>query len=98
MLCCLGLENFNLNNSLWDWESGLQRKGCCLLMGRSTVLCRVGVLLSKQLLMGLKDWTSEGNMLYSTGMECCVVLSWRGLIYTTPYMIGRVDFSGQGVV
>ena len=25
-------------NSLWDWESGLQREGCCVVMGRSAVL------------------------------------------------------------
>ena len=30
--------------------------------------------------MGLGEWTSEGRMLYSNGMECCVVLGWRAVI------------------
>ena len=48
--------------------------------------------------MGLGEWASEGRVLYSDGMECCVVLGWRAFIQTTPYGIGRVDFRGEGAV
>ena len=73
MLCRVGSESFYLNNSLWDWESGLQREGCCILARWSDVLCWVGKLSFKQLLMGLGELTSEGRMLFRKGMGCCVV-------------------------
>ena len=44
------------------------------------------------------EWTSEGRVLYSNGIECCVVLGWRALIKITPYDIGRVDFRGKAAV
>ena len=93
---CVGSESFYLNNSLWDWESGLQRGGCCIVMEGSAVLCWVGKRLFKQLLMGLGDWTSEARVLYSNGMECCVALGRKTVIQTTPDGIGRVDFGGKG--
>ena len=43
-----------------------------VVKGWSAVLCWVGKPLFKQLLMGLGEWTSEGMVLYSNGMECCV--------------------------
>ena len=43
MVCC-GVTRgrvLRLNNSLWDWESELQREGCCVVMGWSAMLCRM---------------------------------------------------------
>ena len=31
-----------LSNSLWDWELGLQREGCCKVMGLHAVKSLVG--------------------------------------------------------
>ena len=55
MECCVVTSErvLRLNNSLWDWESGLQREGCCIVMGWSAVLRWVGELLFKQHLYGI---------------------------------------------
>jgi len=48
--------------------------------------------------MRLKEWTSEGRALYSSGMECCIVLGWRDLFSSAPYGIRRENFKGKGAV
>ena len=40
IMCCVVMSERALieYNSLWEWESGLQREGCCVVMGSCAVL------------------------------------------------------------
>ena len=57
-----------------------------------------GEFLFKQLLVKFGEWTSEGRMLCTNGLACCVVIGWRVFIETTPYGIRGVDLRGMDIV
>ena len=58
-MCCVESESFSLNNSLWDWESELQREICCIVEGWGVVLRRIGKLLPTRLDTNLQNFDFE---------------------------------------
>ena len=48
--------------------------------------------------MGLGEWTSEGRVLSSSGVECMYSRVRESYFKTTPYDIGRMGFTGKRVL